>query len=341
MAPISIKVFQNTLRAAATQHRHNYTNIHSITVRWEKDHTKADKVSQYFQNLLKTLNIPPAAEHIIRHNSPNPDIPFQQAFHDILEESQPKTNSDHKLLIFHYAGHGFIKNGQLTFAETATAEKTLNAGNCLFEDTGLIPDSVHLDILLIFDCCYIGHIATRAPIISNRVVEILAATSTQIPRNRILPENAFTAKIAEEITRRKRSGHQYVEFADVFQTLRSRGERDKLRPTHALLVGVGSVILPLNNSRTVDPVTIAPMCTALFSVSVAKEMTAEELRQLSSWMKNLPCFAGLEVDKVYPGKARCLILRSALSVYTKLHRVQGYSLIAEDVRAPIDLDNLV
>ncbi|GLA10970.1 hypothetical protein AnigIFM62618_000571 [Aspergillus niger] len=102
-----------------------------MTVRWEKDDTKADKVSQYFQNLLKTLNIPPAAEHIIRHNSPNLDIPFQQAFHDILDESQPKTKSDHNLLIFHYAGHGFIKNGQLTFAETATAEKTLNAGTWL------------------------------------------------------------------------------------------------------------------------------------------------------------------------------------------------------------------
>ncbi|RDK47083.1 hypothetical protein M752DRAFT_262021 [Aspergillus phoenicis ATCC 13157] len=271
MAPISIKAFQNTLRVAATQHRHNYTNIHSMT---------------YFQNLLKTLNIPPAIEHIIRHSSPNPDIPFQQAFHDILDESQPKTKSDHNLLIFHYAGHGFIKNGQLTFAETATAEKTLNAG-----------------------------ISTRAPIISNRVVEILAATSTQIPRNRILPENTFTAKLAEEIACRKRSGHKYVEIADVFQTLRSRGERDRLRPTHALLVGVESVVLPLDGSCAVDPVTVAPMCTALFSVSVAKEMTAEELRQLSSWMKNLPCFAGLEVDK-------------------------GYSLIAEDVRAPIDLDNL-
>ncbi|GLA05527.1 hypothetical protein AnigIFM60653_006019 [Aspergillus niger] len=58
------------------------------------------------------------------------------------------------------------------------------------------------------------------------------------------------------------------------------------------------------------------MCTALFSVSVAKEMTAEELRQLSTWMKNLPCFAGLEVDR-------------------------GYSLIAEDVRAPIHLHNLL
>lgn len=186
-----------------------------------------------------------------------------------------------------------------------------------------------------------GNIPTRAPTIPNRVVEILSATSTQAPRNRIPPENTFTAKLAEEISRRQRSGHTYIEFSDVFQTLKSHGERDKFRPTHALLVGIGSVVLPLSGSGTVDPGAIAPVCTVLFSVSVTKDLSAEELRDLRAWMRKLPCFAGLELDRVYPGKAMCLVLRSALSIYTKLHRVQGYSLIAEGVGVPGEVDCLV
>ena len=108
-----------------------------------------------------------------------------------------------------------------------------------------------------------------------------------------------------------------------------------------MLVGVGSVVLPLSGSGTVDPGTIVPVCMVLFSVSVTEGLTTEEVRDLRAWMRKLPCFAGLELDGVYPGKAMCLVLRSALSVYTKLHRVQGYSLIAEGVGAPGEVDCLV
>ncbi|GLB12363.1 hypothetical protein AtubIFM57258_010045 [Aspergillus tubingensis] len=348
MSPISSTAFQTTLQAATTQQSHTYyTTITSITIRWEKNDTKAHKVTPYFQNILQTLNLPPAIEHIIRqshsHSYQNPNILFQKAIHDILAKSKPRTKNknDHNLLIVHYAGHAFTKNGQLTFAETATAtatsEKTINADTYLLKNIGL----VHLDTLLILDHCYMGNIPTRAATIPNRVVEILAATSTQTPRNRIPPENTFTAKLAEEISRRQRSGHTYIEFSDVYQTLKSYENRDKLRPTHALLVGIGSVVLPLSGSGTVDPGNIAPMCTALFSVSVTEGLTTEEVRKLRAWMRKLPCYAGLELDRVYPGKAMCLVLRSALSVYTKLHRVQGYSLIAEGVGVPGEVDCLV
>lgn len=83
------------------------------------------------------------------------------------------------------------------------------------------------------------------------------------------------------------------------------------------------------------------VCMVLFSVSVTEGLTEEGVRKLRAWMRRLPCFAGLELDGVYPGKAMCLVLRSALSVYTKLHRVQGYSLIAEGVGAPVGVDCLV
>ncbi|OJI81191.1 hypothetical protein ASPTUDRAFT_77919 [Aspergillus tubingensis CBS 134.48] len=243
-----------------------------------------------------------------------------------------KHENDHTLLIVHYAGHAFTKNGQLTFAETATAtatsEKTINADTCLFKAI----KTVHLDTLLILDHCYMGNIPTRAATIPDRHTS---------PRNRISPENTFTAKLAEEISRRQRSGHTYIEFSDVYQTLKSDGERDKLHPTHALLVGIGSVVLPLSGSGIIDPGTIVPVCTVLFSVSVTEGLTKEEMGQLRAWMRKLPCYAGLELDRAYPGKAMCLVLRSALSVYTKLHRVQGYALIAEGVGAPVEVDCLV
>ncbi|PYH73617.1 uncharacterized protein BO88DRAFT_468194 [Aspergillus vadensis CBS 113365] len=229
MSPISSTAFQTTLQAATTHQIHtHYTTVTSITIRWEKDDTNAHKVTPYFQNILQTLSLPAAIEHIIRHSHPNPNISFQKAIHDIIDKSKPRTKNDHSLLIIHYAGHAFTKNGQLTFAETATATATTTSAKTVNADTCLLKDikTVHLDTLLILDHCYMGNIPTRAPTIPDRVVEILAATSTQTPRNRISPENTLTAKLAVEISRRQRSGHAYIEFSDVFQTLKSHEKRD-------------------------------------------------------------------------------------------------------------------
>ncbi|KAK6813215.1 hypothetical protein RU639_011086 [Aspergillus parasiticus] len=64
-------------------------------------------------------------------------------------------------MILHYVGLEMIKNGSFPFAETRAAKKILNADNYLInnvKDAHVTPSSDHLDVLLIFDCCY-AHIA--------------------------------------------------------------------------------------------------------------------------------------------------------------------------------------
>ncbi|KAE8333317.1 hypothetical protein BDV39DRAFT_165632 [Aspergillus sergii] len=341
MAPITVEQFRRTLTAAAAQRGRDYTHVYSVTVRWENDDTNAAQDAERFQRMLKNLDIAPAIEHIIGHNDPSPGVTFQTALFNFIESFKAKSDAEHNLMIFHYAGHGMTKNGNFTFAETKAAKRTLNADNCLVnnvKDDQVIPESNHLDVLIILDCCF-AHIATRTPTIPRRVVEVIAATSVQTPTARSPPHNTLTAKLAGEIAHRKRTGHKHVEFADVFQTLRSRG--DIVRPTHTLLVGVASVILPLNGPRTIDPTSIPANYTALFSVSVSPDLTTDEMRQLSGWIRNLPRFASLNIDNVYRTQSMCFIMRSALSVYAKLHRLQGYSLIAENPSAPLDLNRLL
>ncbi|PLN81696.1 hypothetical protein BDW42DRAFT_91330 [Aspergillus taichungensis] len=337
MASISFDQFRDTLTAAVARRNHNYNNVCSMSIRWEQDDTKAVKDSNHFQRMLKDLHFEPATELIIRHNDFCPGLTLQKSFLGLVEKCNAKTESDRTLMILHYAGHSIVKNGSFTFAETRNAEKTLNADTLLnnLKDSTMISEAMRLDVLVILDCCY-AHVATRSPNVPHRVVEVMAATSTQTPLVRFPPDNTFTAKLAGEIGHRKRSGHKNVEFADVFQSLISRA--GKVRPTHALLVGVSSVLLPLNGPRTVDPADILPDYKALFSVSVSNDLTADELRQLSAWMRNLPPFAGLELDAVYPTQSMCLIMRSAMSVFAKLYRLEGYSLIAENRAPPLNLD---
>ncbi|KAI9375949.1 hypothetical protein BJX61DRAFT_24030 [Aspergillus egyptiacus] len=341
MASITFDQFRDTLTAAAAQRGRDYTNVYSLAVRWENDDTNAARDTEHFQRMLKDLDVAPATEHIIRHDDSSPAFTFHHAVFDLIGKSKAKYEADHNLMILHYAGHGMVKNGSFCFAETSAANNFINADMCVLnfvKDPQTISDSDHLDVLLIFDCCY-AHVATRAPTVPRRVVEVMAPTSTQTPMARSAPHNTFTAKLAGEIARRKRSGHRHVEFSDVFQTLRSRG--DQVRPTHELLVGVASVLLPLNGPRTIDPSNIPPDYTALFSVSVSQDLTIDEMRQLSAWMRSLPRFASLNIDNVYRTQSMCLVMRSALSVYAKLNGIEGYSLIAENPSPPLDLGRLL
>ncbi|KAE8153300.1 hypothetical protein BDV25DRAFT_127368 [Aspergillus avenaceus] len=304
MAPITFEQFRNTMTAAAAQRGRDYTNVYSLTVRWERDNTQAAIDCDNFQRMLKDLDVTPAVEHIIRRDDSSIVFTFQKALQSFVGKCKAKSESDHNLMILHYAGHGMMKNGHFAFAETRAANSTLDAESWLLnpmKTAQYISDVDRLDVLLIFDCCY--------------------------------------AHLAGEVARRKRAGHKYVEFADIFQTLRSRG--GKVQPTHSLLVGVASVLLPLNRPGTVDPLNIPPNYTALFSVNVSQVLTTDELRQLSAWMRNLPRFAGLNIDNVYRTQSMCFVLRSALSVYAKLHKLQGYTMIAENPSPPLDLNRLL
>lgn len=330
MDSISYAQFQSTLRAAVGRRTQEYRSIYSITVRWEKDDTNAESDTNHFQNMLKNLDIGPAEELVIDSEDLAPEFTLSRVWLNFSEKA--RLSEERSLIIFHYAGHGIYKNGSFKFADTIAGLKTMDPQSVLFNDImnpAMFPEFNNTDVLFIFDCCY-GQNATRAPDNTHRAFEVLAATSTRTESARSPSDSTFTAKLADEIARRKRLGHRSFEFASVYESLRKEST-SRVRPTHALLAGATSVNLPLTGYRTVDPRDIPADYKALFSVTISRDLTRQDLKELVAWIRNRSPFTGLAIDSMYySAQSTCLIMQAALSVYTKLHHMQGYTLIAEN-----------
>lgn len=331
MESVTNTEFQTTLRAAAEQRSQQYQNIYSIAVRWERDDTNAELDTAHFQSMLKNLDTDPAEVLVLGSDDKYPANTLRRTWLNFTAKAI--LNNERSLIIFHYAGYGTTKDGSFNIAENLSEESnTANFERIILEDVkdpNAFPD--HTDVLFILDCCYV-HYTTRAPKTSRNVIEILAATSSQTVTARSAPNNTFTAKLANEIARRKRAHHGGVDFASVFQSFLSQSAT-MVRPTHALLVGAASVNIPLKRHRMlVDPRTIPANYMALFAVNISGHATHQELKELTTWMRSLPPFAGLKIEHIYQTQTHsmCLIMRAAFSVYAKLHNMQGYNLIAEN-----------
>ncbi|KAE8408394.1 hypothetical protein BDV37DRAFT_278883 [Aspergillus pseudonomiae] len=207
MASVIHDQFKATLQAAMQQKSGDYKNVYPITVRWVKDDTDAGRGAEHFRKMLKDLDVGRADELIICADDPAPRFTFEKAWVKFLGNAIAET--ERNLVIFHYAGHGMTKTGSFVCADTRAAKKTINANRYLLRGV----KDPH------------AHTATRAPAIPRRVVEVLAATSITTPLARSGPDNTFNGKLAGEVARRKRQGHKHVEFADVFQSLRSRADK--------------------------------------------------------------------------------------------------------------------
>ncbi|XRM42966.1 hypothetical protein ABZX51_006176 [Aspergillus tubingensis] len=337
MESVTNTEFQTTLRAAAEQRSQQYQNIYSIAVRWERDDTNAELDTAHFQSMLKNLDTDPAEVLVLGSDDKYPANTLRRTWLNFTAKAI--LNNERSLIIFHYAGYGTSKDGSFNIAENLSEEsKTANFERIILEDVkdpNAFPD--YTDVLFILDCCY-AHYTTRAPKTSRNAIEILAATSSQTVTARSAPNNTLTAKLANEIARRKSANHESMESASVFESLLTRSGTTRSetieRPTHDLLVGAASVNIPLNGHRmVVDPRTIPADCLALFAVNISGHVTHQELKELTTWMRSLPPFAGLKIEHIYHTQTHsmCLIMRAAFSVYAKLHNMQGYTLIAENL----------
>ncbi|GLA00625.1 hypothetical protein AnigIFM60653_009375 [Aspergillus niger] len=326
MGSIAYTQFQTTLRTAVEQKSQQYENIYSIAVRWELDDTNAHEDTERFQDMLQSLDTGPAEVLVLRSDDQMPEFTLVKAW--IKFSTQARLTPERSLIIFHYAGHGASKDGSFTITDNRMESKTINFQNTILDEVKNPARFMNTDFLFIFDCCF-AHYATRAPETTGNIIEILAATSSETVEARCAADNTFTAKLANEIARRQRANHDIVDFASVFQSIRARSTV-RVTPTHALLVGATSVTLPLNGHKLVDPQAIPADYTALFSVNVSRDVTAQEMKELVAWMRELPPFAGLKIESVYRTQSTCFIMHAALSVYAKLHSMQGYTLIAEN-----------
>ncbi|PYH67548.1 uncharacterized protein BO88DRAFT_306330, partial [Aspergillus vadensis CBS 113365] len=270
-------------------------------VRWERDDTNAELDTAHFQSMLKNLDTDPAEVLVLGSDDKYPAYTVKRTWLNFTAKARLNTERD--LIIFHYAGYGTTKNGSFHIADTTSESNTVNFQSDILEelkDPTKFSDYCNTDILFILDCCY-SHYTTRALKTTRNVIEILAATSSQTVTARSAPNNTFTAKLANEIARRKSANHESMEFASVFESLLTRSGTTRLgtieRPTHDLLVGAASVNIPLNGHRmVVDPRTIPADFSALFAVNISGHVTHQELKELTTWMRSLPPFAGLKIE---------------------------------------------
>ncbi|KOC14049.1 hypothetical protein AFLA70_24g004781 [Aspergillus flavus AF70] len=183
----------------------------------------------------------------------------------------------------------------------------------------LLPDS-EIDIVFIFDSCF-SHVATRNMVNTERIIEVLAATSPNSPLfNAAQGRASFTGKLRNEIMYRKGQGHKSVELAELIDTLITKSPQ--AIPSYKLLVGVHSLRLELPGgsvSTAVPPPVIEPQYFVVFSVYVAQSLSASPLATLTEWIHSLPRNVGLALDNVYPTSSMLFIFRASRYIFLKLN----------------------
>ncbi|KAF9884973.1 hypothetical protein FE257_000883 [Aspergillus nanangensis] len=293
---------------------------------WENNEIGGRADVGHFQSILSSLDLPAANEYAIRLNDPAPGQGLMQMFTTLLNTA--KATSGRSLVVVHYTGHAKLMDGNFYIGSYVLGGdvKTINMDIWFFglilRDHYILDDNSKVDILFILDCCY-AHTAVRNAAANPRVVQILAATDQTSP-----PANTFTAKLAGEIAHRKRQGHEYVDFANIIETLRGRA-RGVVKPSNLLKLGASSIHLPFSRLSSVDPKGIPPTLRAVFSVNIAENMTPDRVTHFIAWIRALPPSMTVTLEGVYQTESMVLILQSAYSVYSKLAGMKGYHLICE------------
>lgn len=328
------------LEAAVAQRNSQYHQAISLTVRWEADDTQAWRDAIFFKKMIEKFQFPPPEELILPRGDRRPGLILQSKIADVFRRA--KATNGRCVVLLHYAGHGQLDDSDnLVLVESGSGGKTVDSGRYFHgladNDAYLLDDCSNVDVCYFLDCRY-AHAAKRGPALAPRVVEIIAATDELGPFANQPPGRTFTAKVSGEVVFRERQGHQFVEIAELVQTLRANAETRRQqdtspevakKPTHHIRLGCRSICLPFNGLRSIDPATIPPSLRAVFSIHMAENMKDNEIADLLRWIQTLPPSVSLSLDGVYKTSSTLLIFESAYHVFSKLDGLPGVSLISE------------
>lgn len=322
--------FQLAIEAAVNMRNMAYNDAFALSLRWELDDTNSNQDVSHFQAILSTLQLPAAKEVIINATDKTPGWTVQQEVTRVFESAESRRGR--RIVLIHYAGHAYMHpiHHRLYAAETTYGRRDFNLDRFMLGlavDDYYLLDAPEVDVVYLLDCCY-AHEGLRDPSPTPRVVEIIAATDEATPRALSPPRNTLTGKLLGEIARQKRDGAQFIEFADLVQTLRSK-ERAVKKPSHHLKLGISSVCLPFSGLSRVDPCTLQPSLRAVFSVHIAEKMTRTELEQFVSWVNTLPSNFSITLEGAYETQSTLLLIQAAYSVFSKLSGIRGFNFIAE------------
>ncbi|KAJ5116816.1 hypothetical protein N7456_001164 [Penicillium angulare] len=339
METISLSAFNATINSITQPRLVTYTNFVSLTLVWEAwnyHNQPPTDVTGDFQAILKLLD-PPRAQHIaIPANTYEDGRHAYVQLERVIRGLQNTTNQT--LALIHYAGHPTLDNpawrqntrdavskNQLTVIDPFLANIT--------KGTHLFIDNAKVDIVYIFDCYnkyQFPHIKKIGK--HGRVIELLAEGKGL--ENLDPPKTTLTRKLRDEIGRRKHLGHQFVEMADLAQTLAGRSQPNSINSVHHLIYqGTGSVCLTFNGPSSIDPASIPPSLDPLtFSVFLSESMTLAQIKEFLVLINSLPIAFRLSLDAVYEAtKTGCtiLLLQAPHSVIAKLSGLRGIGDITE------------
>ncbi|RDW64364.1 uncharacterized protein DSM5745_09775 [Aspergillus mulundensis] len=329
MDSMSLEEFKSTIEAAARTRSTSYSQTFCATIRWQADDTNAERDASIFKDMVKeALHLPDAIEFIIPPNHPAPHIWLQRRSLEIQELAY--TAAGRSLVIYHYAGHGQQDSeGSLYFVENGRrGAACINASRRLFQDPCEFEMSDNMDCLFILDCCY-SRIPSRAMETTPRTVELIANAATDEATSH---SNTITNKLYRAIMYRKSQGQQYIEFAELMESLRGEAIAENQEvPTHFLKMGAASICIPFQGPRpsfTVDHGQLRPVHYAKFRAKVDSEFTKEEQEEFVQWLHNRPPSVPLELLESYPSgvQSTSLVFKGAWRTWSRLAGVKGYRL---------------
>ncbi|GES65373.1 hypothetical protein ARAM_005992 [Aspergillus terreus] len=296
--------FRDTLTDAINEHNAEYAAVYSLSIRWASDDARTVAAATQFQNILEMLRVPDATELTLDHSDRPPGLRVQEKLRELLASA--KRTTGRALVIVHYAGQGVLTRNSPSV--DLCDRLNIRRFEAFDADTFLVSlalpghydlrDTANVDVLFVFDCKYFfGLPRPPLPNPGTHVVEVLAAVEEEYSP----ADPSLTEYLRKEIAGRQEKGAQYVEVADLVQTLWGRSSM-KMTTNHSVKLGASSICLPLAGLK--EPVhspSIAPSVRALLTVQIADNVTREQLDQLVSFIRD----AGPDIRLTLQGICPC------------------------------------
>lgn len=345
-----VQAVRETLQLAVTNRDRQYAHQHTFTLRFHDDDTQADKDSQHFQSILRTLNFPAAEEVILSNKMVTWD------FRPVIDRLTKKLDmeEDRKLIIFHYAGHAKLNDsGDLYLVSSLNSKAFLDFSRefGIFWTDEVVLDRV--DVIIILDCCYSVTSARGSPK-ADRTVEIVSAMGmsqkalgnpSTVAR---IQNRTFTSRLADEIA--KTIGNPEKSsfcFAEIVAQIRGTSRLECV-PEYALKLGGPSIRLSIprprpqagtssgkshDHSRSSSSISATPDndVMAIFTVrSNNADISDDEVSRLVEWIHSLHPSIGLELTGIYRGRSTdSIFFHAPWALWTMLDGLDDWQLICE------------
>ncbi|KAJ6258778.1 hypothetical protein Dda_6831 [Drechslerella dactyloides] len=329
------------LEQAAAQRYKGYKLCFAVTFHFEGDETDARKDAASFMDAgqrlfglkpvdLLDLEIPAGT---------NASDYFQSEIYGQIVRTATSC-AGRKLLLIHYAGHGMVdKANELSLVERTDQTGITRNRQISWElIRSMLLGPMHLgtslaetDVAFILDCCYAGR-ASRGDQISDRTVEVLAATDSFTSTNTRQQPPSFTQRVIAELQKAKDADHS-SNLAQIFDALTAPARllaTSRAVPTYRRLIGSTPILLPLDNRKRLQPATdlVSASATQLPSPSLAASIHAPKqemhsvalllhtrtrisdktTKMLIEWLLKLPPAYGVEVNSVHESTSVVAIL---------------------------------